>query len=201
MSSAYRYLVFPPRRQPTVEEMDTLQACVAPSKCRYAVGINADDAGLVLAFDAREFQSLLSTSGEFVQLIGRWEVRGCEVRERLSFIKQSTALQPMPGSLLHESVERRTEPTLKRKQRAAQESLGLAGLAMHRTLQQHAWLQRVAKVVPYALMGLGGLLTIAAGIYAGQKLLDSPAERRQDTIERVATDAMDEQLVRQPNQN
>ena len=114
-------------------------------------------------------------------LLQRWQVRGCQVQERLSFIKQPTALQPILGSSLPESIGR-SEPTLKRKQRAAQEALGRAALRLHQTLEQHALLQRVSKVVPYALMGLAGLLTIVAGVYFGQRLLESPAERRQQTI-------------------
>jgi len=197
MSSIYRYVVFAPGKQPTIEEVAQLREWSVATKQRFAVGINGEDGGLVFAFDAGGFESARSAGGSLATLLGRWEVRGCEVRERLLFVKKPTALQPMPGNLLHESVERRSEPVLKRKQLAAQEALGRAGLKFHRTLEQHAWLHRVAQVVPYALIGLGGLLIIATGILARQRLLNSPAERREQTIERVAGDAMRTPLARQ----
>ena len=201
MSSIYRYVVFAPGKQPTVEEVAQLDDWSAATKERFAVGVNGEDGALALAFDARGFDSALSSDSRLSALVQRWRVRGCEVREKLLFIKRPTALQPMPGGLLHESVERRSEPTLKRKQLAAHEALGRAGLKLQQTLQQHAWLARVAKVVPYALMGLGGVLTIAAGIYAGQRLLDSRTEHRQETIRRVADDAMRESLAVQSTKN
>lgn len=195
MSDGYRYVVFAPCKQPTVEEMDQLKQWASVTKQRYAVGINSNDGGLAMAFEARAFDSSCSTDGDLAVLVRHWRVRGCEIRERLLFIKNPTALQPIPGSKLHESVELRIEPLLKRKQQAASEALGRAGLKFQQTLQHHAWLARVASVVPYALMGLGGFLTIIAGIYFGQRLLDSPAERRQQTIKRVAGDAMGESLM------
>jgi len=196
MSSIYRYVVFAPGRQPTVEEVAQLREWSTATKQRFAVGINSEDGGLAFAFDASGFESARSAGGSLATLLGRWEVRGCEVHERLPFVKKPTALQPMSGGLLHASVERRSEPVLKRKQLAAQEALGRAGLKFHQTLEQHAWLHRVAQVMPYALIGLGGLLTIVAGIYAGQRLLNSSSERRQQTIQRVAGDAMAEPLMR-----
>ncbi len=197
MSSIYRYVVFAPGKQPTVEEIAQLREWSAATKQRFAVGINGEDGGLAFAFDAGGFETARSSGGSLATLLRRWEVRGCEVCERLLFVKKPTALQPMPGSLLHEPIERRSEPALKRKQLAAQEALGRAGLKFHRTLEQHAWLHRMAQVVPYALIGLGGLLIIATGIYARRRLLDSPTERRKQTIQRVATDAMETPLARQ----
>ena len=180
-----------------VEEVAVLDSCCEVCKIRYAVGINGADGGLSLAFDAREFESALSTSSEFARLLERWQVRGSAIHKRLLFIKKPTALQPTPSSFLQEPTELPGEKFLKQKQSTAQDAIELAGLKVHRTLQRHAWVQRVAKVVPYLLMGLGTLATIVAGIYAGQRLLDSQGERRQQTIQRVAEDAMDQQLSRQ----
>ena len=200
MTSIYRYVVFAPGKQPTVEEVDKLQTWSTATKQPYAVGINADDGALAFAFSARAFESMRSARKEMFTLIERWQVRGCEVRERLRFIKQPTALQPIPGDMLHGLIERHSEPSLKRKQLAAQEAIGRAGLKLQRKLDQHALLTRVAQVVPYALMVLVGVLVIAAGIYTGQRLLQSPTEHRQETILRVVGDAMEEKLARQANE-
>jgi len=201
MSSVYRYVVFAPGKQPTVKEVDQLQEWSQATKQRYAIGISAEDGALAIAFDARAFETTRSARNRFDKLFRRWEVRGAEVRERLKFIKKPTALQPVPGDLLHDSVEQRSEPLLKHKQLAAQEALGRAGLKFYQTLQQHAWLARVAKTIPYALMGLIGVLAIVAGIFLGQRLLEAPAERRQETIERVVDDAMEEALARESTGN
>lgn len=194
MSSIYRYVVFAIGKQPSVDEVSQLREWAVATKSQFAVGVNSDDGALTLAFDARDFESAVSSGTPLATLLSRWAVRGCTVRERLTFIKQPTALQPIPGGVLHESVEHRSDPTLKRKQLAAQEALGRAGLKLQQTLEQHAWLQGVAKVVPYALIGLAGLLTIIVGVNIGTSLLDSPVERRQETIQRVANDAMGESL-------
>jgi len=197
MNSAYRYVVFAPGKQPSVEEVAQLREWAAASKQRFAIGVNGDDGGLALAFDGGAFESAFSRGRQFAKLVGRWEMRGCRIADQLPFIKRPTALVPMPGGLLHGAVERRSEPDLKRKQQAAQEALGRAGLKFQQTLEQHAWFARLANVVPYALMGLVAMLTIVAGLYFGQRLLESPAERRRETIKRVADDAMDETLVRE----
>ncbi len=196
MSGAYRYVVFAAGKQPTIEEVAQLRNWAATTQQRYAVGISGDDARLALGFEAAGFDMACSSDGPFATLLSRWKVRGCEVREKLPFIKKPTALQPIPGGLLHELVERRSEPALKSKQLAAQEALGRAGLRFQQTLQQHEWLARIAKGVPYALMALGAVLTIAAGTYFANRLLDSPTERRKETIHRVASDAMQESLQR-----
>ena len=195
--SVYRYIVFAPKKQPTVQEVDQLRACCEAARFRYAVGVNGADGGLALAFDAREFESARSTDGTFARLIDRWAVRGSEVRAKLLFIKRPDALQPIPGDFIHEPVELRGEALLKQKQKVAQESIGRASLRLHQTLERHAWLQRVAKAVPYALMGLGAVLVLVVGTYAYQRLMNSDTERRQETIERVASDAMEQELTRQ----
>ncbi|WP_145063776.1 hypothetical protein [Adhaeretor mobilis] len=200
MDSLYQYVVFPPGKQPSVEEVSALRRWATAAKQRYAIGVNADDGGLVFAFETQPFSSALSSSGPVASLIGRWQMRGCEVREKLSFIKQPTALQPMPGGVLHDVVERRDAPAhklIKSKQLAAQEALGQAGLRVHGVLDRNEWLQRVAQGVPYALIALGTLLMIAAGVHLASRLQDSPGERRQQTIERVAEDALSEELSRQ----
>lgn len=196
MSSVYRYIVFAPNKQPTVEEIDELNVCCQACKFRYAVGVNGADGGLALAFDAREFEAARSTKGELALLLERWEVRGSEIRPRLLFIKRPDALQPIPGGFMHQPVELRGEALLKRKQKDAHESFARASLKLHQTLEQHAWLRRFANAVPYVLMGIGAVVTIVAGTYAYQRLMASPAERRQETIERVASDAMEEDLTR-----
>ncbi|MGI9427762.1 MAG: hypothetical protein ACR2NM_03830 [Bythopirellula sp.] len=195
MSRAYCYIVFAPGKQPTVEEVAQLQQWSTASKNRYAIGIHREDGGLAIAFEAQALDAVNRRGDTLGALLERWQVRGCQLHDRLTFIKQPAALQPVPSSLPPASKGSLSASTAKQKQRAAQEALGRAGLKFQQTLEQHAWLQRVASVVPYALMGLGGLLTIVAGIYFGQRLLQAPAERREQTIRRVASDAMSESLA------
>lgn len=200
MSRTYRYVLFAPGKQPSVEEVAQLREWSAATKQRFAVGISNDSGGLAIAFDGTAFDAACSANGKFAKLLRHWKMRGCVVVDKLPFIKKPTALQPMPGGLLHEAVERRSEPVLKHKRLAAQEALGRAGLKFQQALAQHAWLHRVAAIVPYALMGFGGVLMIVLGAHLYQRLLRSPVERRQQTIHRVADDAMDEQLIRQSRQ-
>ena len=200
MSCAYRYVVFAPGKQPSVEEVAQLQQWSTATKNRYAVGIHGKDGALAIAFEANALDSRSRSGGAMAALLERWRVRGCEIHDRLPFIKQPTALQPIPGSSLSLAAGSRNECATTQKQRAAQEALGRARLKFQRTLTQHGWIHHGAKAVPYALIGLGGLLTMAAGIYFGQRLLHSPVERREQTIRRVARDAMSESLAgqRQP---
>lgn len=195
MSSIYRYIVFAPKKQPTVREMDELDEYCEASKLRYAAGINAADGGLALAFDAREFEAARSTNGEFARLLDRWAVRGSTVRPKLLFIKRPDALQPIPGDFVHEPVELRGEKLIQRKKNAAHDAIAAASLKLQRTLERHAWLQRMANVMPYALMGLAAVLTIASGYYAYERLSNRPGESREQTIQRVASDAMEEELA------
>lgn len=192
----YRYVVFKPRKQPTVQEIEELKSVCEAVHFRYAAGVNAADGGLALAFPAREFEAARSTKPEFARLLEHWAVRGSEVRPKLLFIKRPDALEPIPGEFIHEPAELHGEAYLRKKQNAAYEAIGAASLRIHRTLERNAWVQRVAKVVPYGLMLLGAVMTIWAGFYAYQRLQDSRGERRQETIERVAIDAMEEPLSR-----
>lgn len=195
MSSAYRYVVFRPGKQPTTDEVDRLREWATAAKRRFAIGVSADDGGLALAFEADSFASLDAVNAPFAKLLRHWEHRGCEVRERLRFIKQPTALQPTPTVWWHDKPGQGSRSNVREKQLAAAEALGSAGLRLQQSLDQHALLQRVAKWVPYSLMALAGLLTIVAGVYFWQRLSESPQERRQETIQRVASDAMDETLA------
>jgi len=105
MSHPYQYVVFAPGKQPTVEEVELLEAWATLSKQRYAIGINGENGCLALAFEAGGFTTALATNQRFAKLLGHWKVRGCEVRERLPFIKKPTAFQPLPGGLLHDPLQ------------------------------------------------------------------------------------------------
>lgn len=206
MNPSYRYVVFPPSKQqpgkqPTVEEVTQLNAWAKQTKSRYAAGVSADHGGLVLAFEAPSFDAALSSRGPLADLVQRWHGRGGVVLEKHPFIKNLEALQPTYGGFDHHLVERRTEPTLKRKQLAAQEALGRAGLRLQHVLQRNSALQQLAVGVPYALIALGTLLVILLGFHLSSRLTSAAGERRRETIERVAEDALQEDLSRQPRES
>lgn len=200
MNPAYRYVVFPPSKQPTVEEVAQLRQWAKQAKSRYAVGVSGDHGGLVLAFEAPSFDAALSSRGPLADLVQRWHGRGGVVLEKHPFIKNPEALQPAYGGFDHQIIERRSEPALKRKQLAAQEALGRAGLRLQHVLQRNSALQRLAVSVPYALIALGTLLVILLGFHLSSRLTNAAGERRHETIERVAGDALHEELSRQQSE-
>lgn len=197
MNPSYRYITLPPGKQPTIEEVAQLRQWAKQTKSRYAVGVSGDHGGLVLAFEAPGFDAALSSRGLLADLVQRWHGRGALVLEKHSFIKNPDALQPTYGGFDHQVVERRTEPTLKRKQLSAQEALGRAGLRLQHVLQRNSALQQLAVGVPYALIALGTLLIILLGFHLSSRLTNAAGERRRETIERVAEDALQEDLSRQ----
>ena len=197
MSSPYCYLVFSPGVQPSIEEVELLDQCVSRAKQRYAVGVNADDGCLAFAFEVEGFRRDLSSIGRFKRLLQHWQERGCQLEQRLAFIKNPRALQPLPGGLITESSTVSTDKIIKQKQIAAREGLGRARLKLYNTIKKQAWIQSLGSAVPYLMMGCGGLIIIAAGILLGTRLSQTKTETRQDTIKRVASGAMDEGLSRQ----
>lgn len=197
MSNTYVYVSFAPGKQPTVEEVSIFKECCSQSSMRYAIGINADNGGLAIAFEEAIFRRSLSSNPKLARLLECWGARGGRLMEGVPFIKNPTALQPTRGGIVREKDDYSFEKMLRRKQLAAQESLGELSLKIHRTLQHYDWFHRFARVVPYALMGLGGLLVVTLGILLGRRLSARESETRRETIERVAEDAMQHSLTSQ----
>ena len=202
--TAYRYVVFPPGRQPTAEEAAELQDYARLLENHIAYGTNKHDGGLAMAFEAELFDRARSSSASFDALLGKWEIRGSRVVEHLGFVKDPTALKPIkqaprhlgaiakPGASaprLKDQPARasvRFEAPLSAKELAAKEAHGCAGLNLDRALRRFAALERFAAWGPYALMAVAALGAIAAGLYISDRLLDAGRKPHKETIERLA---------------
>jgi hypothetical protein len=80
------------------------------------------------------------------------------------------------------------------KQQLAQEAIAKSLLNVEHTLSRMTWLQRVGKGVPYMLIALGTIGVIVMGFTISRRIENAGRERRQDTVERVSNDAMQEKL-------
>jgi len=201
--SAYRYVVFPKGKQPTIHEVEELEGFAPLVEKKFAYGINKKDGGLAIAFEAAAFQKGIERDLGFEALIRRWEKRECEVVEHLSFVKDRAALKPIVSRAIHQTVGKHTalaaasgERHLTAKELAAKEALGRSGLEVHQTLQRHATFIRFASWMPHLLMGLGGVMIITVGFVVGNRMLSGNREHRKETIERIASDAMKESIDR-----
>ena len=96
--TAYRYVVFPPGRQPAVEEAAELQTFDHLLEHRFAFGTDKHDGGLAIAFEAELFDRAVSKDADFEALIRKWEVRGCRLVEHLGFVKDAAALRPLKAA-------------------------------------------------------------------------------------------------------
>lgn len=189
---AYRYLVFPRRQQPTTDEVAEFQTYAMLLKRRFAIGREGKTDALVIAFEQDVFDQALSADEGFELLIRKWQVHGCELVDKLKFVKDPDALKP---TRVH-PLERHPSPAkiLAAKQQLAQEGIAKSLLNAEQTLSRMTWLQRVGRGVPYALIALGTIGMIAMGFAVSRRLESAGRERRQDTVERVSTDAMQEKL-------
>jgi len=194
--TAYRYVVFPPGRQPSADEAAELQNYARLLENHVAYGTNKHDGGLAIAFETELFDRALAKDAGFEALIRKWEVRGCQLVEHLGFVKDSAALKPIkpqPRHLMHHPAPDRPFPPdvpLTAKELAGKEAAGRARLNVEQTLERFAALQRFAAWGPYLLMGLAALATLAAGFYINNRLLGSGRERHKETIERLTEDPM-----------
>jgi hypothetical protein len=199
--SAYRYVVFPRGKQPTDIEVREFQRFAGALANQFAFGTCRDDGRLVVAVDRQAFDHVLKIDAGFEAIIRRWEARGCELADHLAFVKNAAALRPTPANLWQAHDGRGTVQALRNdeqrafKELAAREAIGRSLLSVERTLEQFAVVQRVAAAMPYVLIGLGAAVTIAAGLYVRDRMENSKQERRQETIERVAEDPLDESLA------
>jgi hypothetical protein len=202
--SSYRYVIFPPGRQPTAEEAAELVDYARLLENHIAYGTNKHDGGLAMAFEAELFDRARSSNANFDALVGKWEIRGCRVVDHLGFIKDPTALKPIkqaprhlvavskPGASAPRLIDQparasvRFEAALSAKELAGKEAHGRAGLDVHHTLERFAALQRFAAWGPYALMALAALGTLAAGLYISDRLLNADRKPHKETIERLA---------------
>lgn len=206
---AYRFIAFPRGQQPTVEEVNLLTGYAPLLNRHVAWGRDRRGGGVAVAFEAEPFETALEADVGFEALIRCWQNRGCQVVESLDYVKDRDALHPIPIGRLPgaEHAAPASELTaaahaldhvLIAKQRVAQDALGRAKLALDRTLQRHLWLRRFASVMPYILMVVAVAGLFAAGWYVTARLANGPRERRQETIQRVAEDGMNEQLAAGP---
>ena len=203
--SDYRYLVFPRGKQPTVDEAAEFHNLSGILAGKFAIGLSKKTGGLAIAFKAAAFNDTLAKQRGFASLVYKWEVRGCEVLERLPFVKDAAALQPVQPNFLDpdKSSSHRSTTVGKRlsaKELAAKEAVARSLLGVQRTLDRYDALHRYAALVPYLLIALGTLGTILVGFYAGNRLLDPQTEKHRETTVRVSSDPMHQPLERQPVQ-
>lgn len=198
--AAYRYVVFPKGRQPTVDEVAELRGHASALGHRIATGVRSRDGALAMAFEAEAFDRLLALDASFEVLVRRWEVRGCELVDHLSFVKDSTALRPVrtapqraPDALPSDTAAR-NDKMLAAKELAAKEAVARSQLDVAQSLSHYEALARFGAMVPYLLIAAGALLVIGTGFYAANRLQTSGRERRKETIERVNDDAMRQPL-------
>jgi hypothetical protein len=209
--SAYRYVAFPSRKQPTVDEVEALRRAADQYAVRHAWGVNRRDGGLAVALEAEGFDAARAGDSAFARLIERWQARGCTVVDRLGFVKDASALRvdkvvnlppggsPAPPRNVLTERGAVTDRTLSTKTLAAVEAIGRSGLAVDRALQRIAAAQRLAAAAPYLMMlaAMAGL--VLAGATISRRLQDSPRERRQQTIERVLDSPLEEELASDPS--
>ena len=188
--SAYRYLVFPKHQQPTADEAAEFESYALLLKRRFAIGRERKSEALTFAFEIEVFDQAMAADEGFEMLIRKWQVHGCELVDKLKFVKDPAALRPT-----HAHVQQRhmsQEKIVFAKKYLAQEAIARSLLGVQHTLERQEWLQRVGKAVPYALIAFGTIGLIAAGFYVSTRIQNSNRESRKDTIERVSTDAMSE---------
>jgi hypothetical protein len=184
--SAYRYLVFPKHQQPTADEADELQSYATLLKHRFAIGRERKSESLTIAFEQEIFDQAISSNEGFELLIRKWQVHGCELVDKLKFVKDHDALRPVQVRSRRVSQD----TLLVAKKQLAQEAIARSLISVQRTLEHYTWLQRFGKTVPYMLIVAGTLGMIIAGFYISGRMQDGNRERRQDTVERVSDDGM-----------
>lgn len=188
--SAYRYLVFPKHQQPTTDEAEELRSYASLLNHRFAIGRERKSESLVIAFELEVFDHAIASNEGFELLIRKWQVHGCELVDKLKFVKGHDALRPV--QVRGRRVSQDTLLTAKKQ--LAQEAIARSLLSVQQTLEHYTWLQRVGRAVPYAIIAIGTLVMIIAGFYISGRIQSGDRERRQDTVERVSGDAMDESL-------
>jgi hypothetical protein len=208
--SAYRYVVFPSGRQPTVDEVRQLQEFAGLLANHFAWGVARDDGRLALAAELSAFDHAREIDAGFDALVRTWELHGCELLDHLKFVKDAEALRPTSRArrptpvAAHAHGDRAATSTAHpphdghaagdalhaeglraAKQLLAHEATAKAMLGADRRLQRFAALQRLAVAGPYALIALAAAATIGAGLYIRNRVTESGRESRQETIEQM----------------
>lgn len=192
----YRYLVFPPGRQPTRDEVEELKGYAPLLGHHIAFGTDRQEASLTIAFDADLFEEAFRKHTGFEALIRHWEILGCQLAEHQGFIKDATALRPVATqqAAVKHHVSDAHQEIIAAKQLVAREALGRAGLAMHKTLGRYAALRSVGAWFPYALIAAGTVMVLGTFFYVSHRIESAKQERRQETITRVADDPLRQEL-------
>lgn len=198
--SAYRYVVFPPGKQPADVEVRQLQKFAGALAGQFAYGTCRDDGRLAIAVDRSAFDHVRQIDAGFEALLRGWTGRGCELVDKLAFVKNAAALKPAPTNTWQAHDGRGTVQALRAaellaaKELAAKEAIGRSLLGVEQTLQRLAFVQRAAAAVPYVLIGLGAALTLAAGLVIRSRMQLSGREPRREAIVRVVGDPLVESL-------
>ena len=182
---AYRYIVFPKHQQPSVGEAVEFESYSPLLKGRWSIGRARKTAALAMLFDAEVFEQAMTNEG-FELLIRRWQTRGCELVDKLKFVKDSSAFKPTPTQIRERQLS--PDKILAAKKYLADEAVARSLLGVKRTLERITWLERVGKAVPYAIIALGTLGLLVTGFYIHSRLENTARERRADAIERLASD-------------
>ncbi|TWT87371.1 hypothetical protein Mal64_29100 [Pseudobythopirellula maris] len=206
--SDYRYVVFPPGKQPTLDEVASFQKFADRLERRFAFGRCRSSGGLVVACDAERFDALMGMDPAFDDLVTKWRVRGCELVDKLGFVKDASALKPLEratnlsvGPAAFKNTDKippaaaRSERTQHEKEVSAAEAEGVTRLGAHRLAQRVDTVERAAHWLPYAMLALATVALLATGGYLGWRMTNGERESRADTLERVAADPMTEQLA------
>ena len=203
--SAYRYVVFPRGKQPSDVEVRELQSFAGALANQFAYGTCRDDGRLTIAFDARAFDHVATIDPGFEPLLQKWQARGCELLDHLGFVKDPAALHPVreprgssPRSASAAIPPLHNETRLAAKELAAKEAIARSLLSVERTIQRYAAFQRIAAAMPYLLIALVAMATLAAGLYIRDQMQNSGRESRHETIERVVNDPLRESLTDSP---
>ncbi len=190
--SAYRYLVFPRHQQPTAIEADELLSYAPLLKHRLAIGRERKTGTLVFAFEQEIFDQALAGDEGFEMLIRKWQIHGCELVDKLKFVKDPASLRPTHAHPQQRPMSQ--EKIVFAKQYLAQEAIARSLLSVQQTIQRYSFLQRIGKAVPYVVIACGTLGVILAGYYVSHRMENAGREKRKETIERVTVDAMEEGL-------
>jgi hypothetical protein len=186
---AYRYLLFPKHQQPTAEEAAELHSYIPLLKGKWAIGHERKTEALAILFDQEIFEQAMTNEG-FEMLIRKWQVHGCELTEKLKFVKDASALKPTHPHVgeRHMSQER----ILRGKKYLAEDAIAKSLLNVQRTIERMTWLERVGRAVPVAMIAVGTIFLIATGWYVHHRLSSADRERRTETIERMASQTSEE---------
>jgi hypothetical protein len=193
---AYRYLVFPKNKQPHADEAAELQSYAPLFKNHIAIGTERKSGALAILFEAEAFDQAMAGNEKFEMLVRKWQTNGCELVDKLKFVKDPSALKP---THVHEHERHVSQESILRgKKYLAEEAIAKSLLGVQQTLERMSWLERVGRAVPYALMVCGMIGVIFAGFYIYHRVQNADRERRAETIERMTEEPIAQPLDPEP---